>query len=369
MSKGHHKRDAMAERFAAADLANPIVDLPTDVRGCARCGVAVRMSTDPPTITATSISVAGPMAMTSAGQRFHRETILPLCPACTERREVAQRWADDEWTLAQRWGSLPVVVGRVWCALDGIVLAGGKPPESVRDVLLAAKHLGDIGNGAQWSLRFSPVLAQGAKPEQGTMRPWGHVAESVRTDARAAYAAMLLARVDQPIMRACPSRGCLYCGVGSVLALRSAEPWTPHMFTLAPIGGGQGRAGQASRAGFLCPTCERAYQDEGQANGMSALTRSLLVALGHREGRDGPPIASGLEAWCVTERPPSAEPFGWLSNLDRLRAEWGPRPESASQRRSRENREAAARKRSEAARAAMAADHARRVERDRAARG
>ncbi|WP_062316298.1 hypothetical protein [Demequina maris] len=325
MSKGHRKRDKLGEAFAAADLANPIVDLPTGVRGCGRCGIAVRMATDPPTITVTALSVTGPMALTTAGQRFSREFILPLCGPCAERRDRAATWSDDS-ALRAAWGSPDIVIMRTWATLDAFAVLDQPEPTTAHDVWRAHAHLGAAGAAAQWALRYAPTLAKGATVEQGTLNPWGHVDEPLREEARDGYAALLAARIDAPVEHPCPGGGCLYCGVDHVVAMRSADPWTPHTLTTSSIGGGQG-----SRAGFLCPTCEAAYQHEG-ANGMTALTRALCDALGFREGRQGYPEATGLTAWCARKRAPSDTPFGWLPNLDALREEHGTESPSSPRR-------------------------------------
>ncbi|WP_062202043.1 hypothetical protein [Demequina salsinemoris] len=270
------KRNRFQAEFEAVDRTQPVKDLPEGVRGCARCGLAVRMETEPPTVTVTTMGTETTLSMGLTPQGGG-QVVLPLCQACAARRDLAQRWAHDD-ALRRRYGSPDIVAARVWCALDGCELAGQAPPTTAPDMLRVVAAMMDAGAAAQFAARLSPVTVKGANAQQGTLTPWGHVSDDDRDDARAAYVDMLAAKVDRPTRQPCPSGGCLYCGVDAVTALTRSKPWTPHTFRVKSIGGRD----NAARAGFLCPTCERAYVTEG-ANGPSALDvlpREVVNAVG-----------------------------------------------------------------------------------------
>lgn len=157
-----------------------------------------------------------------------------------------------------------------------------------------------------------PIWQDDARLGTAAAEPWLHIDADLRAEIRLQYADHLADRMP-PRPVSCPTGGCAWCGLGSVMAKRSAKPWTPHSMTPASLGG-NGR----TMAVHLCPTCERIRDDGGS---MRSSVLDLIDpdrALRRRVPYE--PDVHGVRGWAVAGGGRSnAAPWAHL-DLDGLRA-------------------------------------------------
>jgi hypothetical protein len=101
----------------------------------------------------------------------------------------------------------------------------------------------------------------------------------------------------------CPTGGCAWCGVGTVLAKRSAKPWRPHSV----------REG-VHTTGHLCPTCERIRADGGSMRSavLGVIDPDRLL----RRRMPGEPDVQGVRGWATAgDGRPNEAPWAHLDLL------------------------------------------------------
>lgn len=327
------ERPTIAERKQAAAeaeaAARPIRALAAGELACLSCGVAV----------------PGPHAEVEHVEAHWRDhgdqlgvreigrpgagghvTELTRCAACLAIHEQAGALLDEHPAVRYEIGSRSIGVHRVEAAL-GAVSALGDPSWTIRsdrDLRLLLTHLTGPGVAARFASRYAPVLAVGAHEGEAAAAPWAHLTAADREELRAAFGALMKARVERPRPYAPPKDadrpGCLYCGIGTVRALpsRQDEAWAPFSIEPRLIGGA---SGAARLWGYLCPVCT-AGTDSAGAVGRTAMQAALSSHLGVRTTLGNVDTElRGLAGWGILPEgtAPNETPWGHIGNLDEVR--------------------------------------------------
>ncbi len=175
-------------------------------------------------------------------------------------------------------------------------------------------------------LGFGSAVRFDAQPTAGTCSsaPWAHVGEELRVTLREAAARWMRERIERPARVAPPAdsdrRGCLFCGVGHVMAMpsRADTVWTATSTTLRTLGGHSASVID----GDTCPTCAVAIERAGSV-GIGAMQRAVLDFVGFKPAG---PAAADIELDVVgwgalpTGTQPNATPWQHL-DVDTLRRE------------------------------------------------
>lgn len=243
------------------------------------------------------------------------EVTFGQCPACADLDAHAARTLDAHPSIRRMIGSASIGQHRIVSAFHALAVMGAKPADtySADGLLSLLDRLTTPGAAASWHRAFSPVWLDGATRDTAATEPWLHVGADLRGEIRREYADHLADRMP-PRDVACPSRGCAWCGVGSVIAKRSAKPWTPHSMSPASLGG----VGPRSLAVHLCPSCERIHDDGGSMR--SAVLDIIDPDRALRRRVPHEPDVQGVRGWAVAGGTrPNPAPFAHL-DLDGLRA-------------------------------------------------
>ncbi len=241
------------------------------------------------------------------------EVTFATCDRCAALDAHAAATLDAHPAIRRAIGSPSIGRHRIVSAFHALAVLGVEPAETyTADGLTSLlDRLTAPGVSAAWSSRFVPIREADVSRDTAAAEPWLHVGSELRAEIRRQYTDHLADRMP-PRAVACPSRGCAWCGVGTVMAKRTAEPWTPHTMSPASLGG----VGPHSLAVHLCPTCERIREDGGSIR--SAVLD--LVDPGRRLRRRRPyePEVNGVRGWAVMGGRPNAAPFAHL-DLDGVR--------------------------------------------------
>ncbi|GAA1147681.1 hypothetical protein F6W69_11625 [Microbacterium oxydans] len=241
------------------------------------------------------------------------EVTFGQCPACADLDAHAARTLDTHPSIRRMIGSPSIGQHRIASAFRALAAIGATPAAtySADGLLSLLNRLSSRGAAASWHRRFAPVREEDARRGTAAVEPWLHVSPDLLADIRHEYGDHLADRMP-PRPVACPTGGCAWCGLGTVLAKRTAKPWTPH--DLSPVSlGGVGRPMQA----HLCPTCERAREF---GDSMSSAVLDLIDgdrAMRRRVPHE--PDLDGVHGWAVSgHEHPNTEPWAHL-DLDGLR--------------------------------------------------
>jgi len=173
-------------------------------------------------------------------------------------------------------------------ALDALRIRGART-----DALTTAAGVRDfvdtlawVGSRATWAARFAPLQLPGADPGTCAVGRWSHVSREDVGLIASEYRTLVHRRMEVPMPYTPPARegglrGCLLCGVGSIVTTESlaADAWGSLERVQTGTIGGANRA--SSARGHLCPNCRAAVEQVG-APGMSAVERALMNHLGFK---------------------------------------------------------------------------------------
>lgn len=153
------------------------------------------------------------------------EATFGLCPACADLDAHAARTLDARPGVRRAIGSPNLGRYRIVSAFHALAVMGATPAETYTpDGLLSLiGRLGVLGISVSWSRRFAPVWTEDAVRDTAASEPWLHVGGDIRADIRRAYGAHLADRMP-PRWVPCPTDGCAWCDIGTVMAKRTAEP-------------------------------------------------------------------------------------------------------------------------------------------------
>lgn len=301
MSQTNIEPVAEAARSALAG----VVPLPVGTLPCRTCGVAVRdgdgVQAEP--IIARRYGFDGRLIAEEEQAAVH-------CAACAAvEAEVRPLMVRYMLAGAQR--------DRVAGVLHAFDLLGG-PEIAFTDgddfVALLEQPLG-IDNPAPFGAVAELVgFAGAAKIRACATERFGHVDPALRRSLREAAARWMRQRLERPAPIAPPRssalRGCVMCGVGTVVALpsRSHEAWSETYVSASALGAGNGAAGAVD--GFTCPACTAAIAST-DGPGVAALEAAVLAFVGYERRSLTPPTIHGLRGWALVEGArPNARPWG-----------------------------------------------------------
>lgn len=156
-------------------------------------------------------------------------------------------------------------------------------------------------------------FAGGAKVGTCSARRFAHVDPILRRTLRENVARWMRARLETPVPIAPPAdsdrRGCVFCGVGTVVAKpsESSRVWTETFVSASALGGGNGATGAIE--GHTCPACTAAIASTDGA-GVAALQAAVLAFVGYQRRSLTPPTVNGLRGWAlVAGARPNAKPW------------------------------------------------------------
>jgi hypothetical protein len=252
------------------------------------------------------------------------------CSSCRDVAHEAAAYVDHHPELVSRYGN--VATDHVEQALFALQILGyPRPMDEVFESLW--RRLWQAALFRRWA---DPATVY---PGRVNGRPWDHVTISQRHELRVAFAEGLNERVlrHQPAVQvACPSRACLFCGIGSVSvpadqASRLGGPeaaagslWRRTVTSSTSLG----RPGGETITGHLCPACARALQKAG-AIGVTSRAQACADFLAIRDpGRarrlrdwllDHQGANAAVPAWASEDRLPNDQPWShiraWLNTL------------------------------------------------------
>lgn len=262
----------------------------------------------------------GEPAYTTPPARFEFAT----CTTCASTLDRAERIFTAHRHLVASIGS--VLRGRVKVALLRLDLLGvpltDADAEAMTDaaVMLLTDRLG-TGGLPLWAEKFSPVHLTG-DPHTCAGEPWGHVPVEARVAASTSYRQWEAARLaavraasSRPRSTACPSGGCMLCGISKVTGWGTLT-WRPFKASVQALGG----YGAKRIEGHLCPICAAVHEDLRYV-GPTLLERSLFAHL-DPDGSKGTRYLElvGLTAWAVSGVAPNPTPWSHLRGGDAVTA-------------------------------------------------
>lgn len=290
-----------------------------------------------------------------------QEAVISLCSACKLRERRAGELVDAHS------GAVPYLRSRVLRveAANGAMIAFEMLGMSWRDLFdegsdrqvhMFIEALRAVGGEARYRLNLIPFV----KPGFGQGVPlgaerWHHVTEPQRQAIREAYGQYLADRVDGPLAVPVPEsgygkaamRGCMFCGVSSVVvpSRRISGVWGDMRRIPAHLVGGPGEPDP--RRGYLCPACHEAADRMGIGRGAVDMAIATFLGMSRqeferidggkvekenlqglrigylREVPVGPHPNDNLEpfkAWCALPvgTPPNPKPWAHLGDLSEL---------------------------------------------------
>ncbi len=272
-----------AARAALAD----VIALPEGALPCRWCGVACTRE--------QAAAVAEPIVLERAGYigtRFVPEVLQQtvLCGACAAV-EAEVRPTMIRHLIA---GSQADRVASVLHALDAL----GGPAVTFTDDADALALLEAIPGAHAVS------FAVGAKAGTCSARRFAHVDPLAIRSLRESVARWMRARLETPVPIAPPAdgdrRGCVFCGVGTVVALpsKAGQVWTEVYVSASALGAGNGASGAID--GHTCPACTVAIAST-DGPGVAALQAAVLRFVGYERRSLTPPTIQGLRGWALVE--------------------------------------------------------------------
>jgi len=286
-------------------------ELPEGSLACRSCGVAVR---DPAPARVETMLVYGQRAASAAARGIPfvaKEVSVTRCDDCAARRADAEALVAAHPRVDRENGN--VGIDRLDAALAALDIQGfrrrqkyGSLAKTDGDLRVLISDFAPLGAAASWSVDFAGTGLCSTKR-------WAHVSEELTRRVAETYREVVHRRSEVPAPFAPPqdgARGCLFCGVGTLVAKPSKAPlaWGDlHWLQPGALGG---KRQPESIAGYLCPACRAAVQREG-APGVPAVERALLAHLGY-EIRLGYVLyfPSWASAWIATaSASPNAEPW------------------------------------------------------------
>lgn len=244
------------------------------------------------------------------------EVTFATCNRCAALDAHAAATLDAHPMIRRAIGSPSIGRHRIASAFHALAVLGLEPAEtySVDGILSLLDRLAVPGAAASWARRFSPVRDEHASQGTAAAKPWLHVDSVLRAEIRRQYTDHLADRMPERAV-ACPTRGCAWCGLGSVMAKRTAKPWTPHNIGTASLGGSPS---PRNLDVHLCPTCESVREDGGSMR--SAVLDLIDPGRLMRRRRPYEPEVNGVRGWAVAGgSEANSTPFAHL-DLDGLHA-------------------------------------------------
>lgn len=296
-------------RLAATVPADPIA-LPSDHLACEACGIAV------------------PAAPSPDLKYRMKDTEFARCADCEKVRTQAQAYVDAHPALAARIGP-DIARERIESVLFGLTVLGLTPSG---DLAMMLPRMHPASHGVWFS---NPLVIRNGLCSP---RPWAHVSLGQRAELRKAFGETLrdrLALSAPPVTIACPTGGCLLCGVRSIerSAVEVAQSggakvvahkaWRPVLTSVHALG----RRSPDQANGHVCPSCSDAINDAGGIGQIAigtAVIAHVLHTMGEKKARrleallleDFPPTLLG---WAALNARPSGTPwFHLVKFLDRL---------------------------------------------------
>lgn len=235
----------------------------------------------------------------------HGEVTFGTCAACADLDALAARTLAEHPDIRRMIGSPSIGQYRIVSAFHALAVMGAKPAETYTDdgLLSLLGRLAAPGALASWARQFAPIRQDDARRDTAASEPWLHVDSDLRAEIRLQYRDHLADRMP-PHRVACPTGGCAWCGVGMVLAKRSAKPWTPYSV----------REGVHTMTGHLCPVCERIHEDGGSMRSavLSVIDPDRLL----RRRVPGEPDVQGVRGWATAgDGRPNEAPWAHLDLL------------------------------------------------------
>jgi hypothetical protein len=296
-------------------------ELPEGSLACRSCGVAVR---DPEPARIETMLVYGQRAASAAARGIPfvaKDISVTRCDDCAARRADAEALLAAHPRVDRENGN--VGIDRLDAALAALDMGGfrrrqkyGSLAKTDGDLRVLISDFAPLGAAASWSVDFAGTGLCSTKR-------WAHVSDELMNRIAETYREVVHRHSETPAPFAPPNdgaRGCLFCGVGTLVTKASKAPlaWGDlHRFQPGALGG---KRQPEPIAGYLCPPCRAAVQLEG-APGVPAVERALLAHLGYSIRRgyvlDFP---SWARAWITTASDsPNSEPWGHV-NTARLSA-------------------------------------------------
>jgi len=255
---------------------------------CRSCGVGVKRSSSR---NVETLDVLSPRAAIVSAIGLPVPTAgmaTALCQGCADRIARAERVVDSHGLNFVYGDAATDHVNAALEALDVLRIRGART-----DALTTAAGVRDfvdtlawVGSRATWAARFAPLQLPGADPGTCAVGRWSHVSREDVGLIASEYRTLVHRRMEVPMPYTPPARegglrGCLLCGVGSIVTTESlaADAWGSLERVQTGTIGGANRA--SSARGHLCPNCRAAVEQVG-APGMSAVERALMNHLGFK---------------------------------------------------------------------------------------
>ena len=266
---------------------------------CRSCGASVRVKD---ASKAETLVRQQPLSMSQVavlrGPAPTYEIEVSRCDDCNRRRDHAAALLSAHPRVARQHAT--VGLDRLDAALATVDLVlgprgsrGGRILDHLTDSDAALREfietLAPIGASAAWS-----VQKGGPKDRAGGR--WSHVPRDLRLDAREAHRTLVRRRSEVPIALTPPEhgeRGCLLCGVGTVVARPSDREaaWGPLMRAHPAAVNGRGAL---PFEGYCCAACRAAIRSTGGGVGLAPAGVALLAHLGFRRVGFGTTLREGV---------------------------------------------------------------------------
>lgn len=297
---------------------------------CPDCGKRTHLTQDAEVVE-VEVFTTTPSG-TPNGRAVHRMVRCKECDARLDRAGVlslalGNRGVTIDGFRLMRKTAIPAIHQALSAlAVVGASVADHADPDDVRGVVRAVYEATIVASadGSVGSLSvFASAFVDG---EAKATEPWAHVSDETRVALRRVAARMIAARVARPgstVEIPCPTRACLYCGVGSVVRDAKAtafaggpkavadEVWIPASTKASALGG----AGSRPITGHVCPACDYAVDSAG-GHGRSARVQSWLTYHGSKQHPDFV-VVGKLPGWGVLEgRKPSKRRWAHGPNPD-----------------------------------------------------
>jgi hypothetical protein len=287
---------------------------------CRSCGAPVRVKD---AASADVIVRQEPLSMSRVvvlqGYAPTYDVPVSRCDDCNRRRDHAAALLAAHPRVARQHAS--VGLDRLDAALATVDLVlgprgsrGGRILDHLTDSDAALREfidtLAPIGASASWSVQ------RGESKDKPGGR-WSHVPRDLRLDAREAHRALVRRRSEVPIPLTPPEggeRGCLMCGVGTVLARPSDREAAWGTLMRAHPAAVNGR-GAIPFEGYCCPACRAAIGSTGGGVGLAPAGVALLAHLGFRRVGFGTTLREGVaRPWAAhgSGATPNATPWAHL---------------------------------------------------------